>query len=246
MRFTENIQMKCEKCKGLEECETYGYIAVEKELDGRIYEVYQKCTKREKYETELRYQKALRTSGIPKEYMNKTFDNYDAGKNKEAVQKIREYIERRLWREGRGLIIVGPVGTGKTHLASAIVHELAKQDIFVLFVFVPDFLDEIRETYDEEYDEEEDKFELAKNARVLVLDDLGTERITEWTKEKITQLINYRYNNILPTIITTNLIGKELIDRIGERAYSRLVGVCEIIPIVGDDWRVRNVSKRKN
>ena len=243
---SEEIKVDCSKCRGLEECETMGFKVVVRELYGKPYKVWEKCPKREKLETELKYQRALRTSGLPISYQDKTFENFEPGLNIDAVNRIKKYLEEKLWRKGKGLILIGGVGTGKTHLASAIVHELAKQDIFVLFIFVPDFLDELRETYEENYEDDEDKFELVKNARVLVLDDLGTERITDWTREKITQLINYRYSNALPTIITTNLTTQELGARIGERALSRLLGMSEIIPILGEDWRVKNASKRKS
>lgn len=250
MRFSENIQKtKCAKCNGLESCETQGYIKFYKELNGKMYEVYQKCAKREKFETELRYQRTLRSSGLPKEYYDKTFDNYDATNNTDAVNKIKQYLLEKAWQEGKGLILIGPTGTGKTHLVAAILQYLAKHDVYVLFVFVPDFLDELREMYREDYSddvEEEDKFELVKTVRVLILDDLGTERITDWTREKITQLINYRYSNALPIIATTNLSPSELKVRLGERAYSRLIGMSEIIPIVGEDWRLKHVSKRGN
>ncbi len=243
---SEEIKVDCSKCGGLEECETMGFRVVVRELYSKPYKVWEKCPKREKLETELKYQKALRTSGLSPQYQKKTFENFEVGVNINAVNSIKKYLNEKSWQEGKGLILIGGVGTGKTHLASAIVHELARQDVFALFIFVPDFLDEIRAMYDENYDEEEDKFELVKNARVLVLDDLGTERITDWAREKITQLINHRYNNALATIVTTNLTLDELKNRIGERAYSRLIGMSEVVPVLGEDWRVKNVYKRKN
>lgn len=252
MKSMENTQknrfeeMSCHNCPGIERCQTFGYIIKRIEYEGREYEVWEKCPKKEKRDLEIRYQKALRSSGLPPEYINKTLANFEPEQNSEALSRIKKYITEERWRQGMGLILVGPVGVGKTHLASGIIHELSKRDIFVLFLFVPDFLEELRDTYDEDYEEEEDKFELAREAQVLVLDDLGTERITDWAKEKITQLLNYRYNNILPTIVTTNLTLKEMEERIGERALSRLLGRSEIIPIVGKDRRVKNASKGKN
>jgi len=234
------MRVDCAECKGIENCPPSGYFSTRKELDGREYEVWVKCSKRERLETELRYKKALRLSGIPIAYWDKNFANFEEGQNKKAIQKIQEFLRESRWKEGKGLLLVGPVGAGKTHLAAAIVHELSKQDVFVLFVFVADLLDALRETYDAEYEEQENLFDLVREARVLVLDDLGTEKISEWTIEKITQILNYRYNNKLSTIVTTNLVPQELRRRIGERAFSRLMGMCEVIPIVGEDWRLKN------
>ena len=104
----------------------------------------------------------------------------------------------------------------------------------------PDFLDEIRSSYyedDEDYYDRESPFDLAKQSTVLVLDDLGTEKITEWAREKLLQLINYRMNYQLATIITSNLSMSDISERLGERIHSRLKAMCEEIKIVGKDRR---------
>jgi len=72
---------------------------------------------------------------------------------------------------------------------------------------------------------------------VLLVDDLGAERYTEWVQEQIVQLLDYRYRNNLSTIITSNLNLKELRDKVGERIYSRVVGLCKPILIYGKDFR---------
>jgi DNA replication protein DnaC len=106
---------------------------------------------------------------------------------------------------------------------------------------VPDFLDEIRASYHEDDEDDYDRespFELAKQSTVLILDDLGTEKITEWAREKLLQLINYRMNNQLATIITTNLSLNDISERLGQRVHSRLKAMCEEIKIIGKDRRV--------
>jgi DNA replication protein DnaC len=236
----ENEKPNCEDCPGLEKCPTHGYLISNEEIDGKIFQVYAKCPKLKMFETQLRYSRNIRTSGLPKAYMNKTFDNYDAGINIKAIERIKQYLKNKEWRDGYGLFITGPVGCGKTHIASAIVHELAKENIYTLFVFVPDFLDEIRASYHEDEEDgydRENPFELAKQSTVLVLDDLGTEKITEWAREKLLQLINYRMNNKLATIITTNLSMNDISERLGERIQSRLKLMCEEIKIMGKDKR---------
>ena len=231
---------KCDSCPGLVRCPTKGYLITHEEIDGRIYQVYAKCPKLKMFEIQLRYSRNIRTSGLPKAYMNKTFDNFDASLNEKAIERIKEYLKNKEWRRGYGLFITGSVGCGKTHIASAIVHELAKENIYTLFVVVPDFLDEIRSSYyedDEDYYDRENPFDLAKQSTVLVLDDLGTEKITEWAREKLLQLINYRMNYQLATIITSNLSMSDISERLGERIHSRLKAMCEEIKIVGKDRR---------
>ncbi len=116
------------------------------------------------------------------------------------------------------LVFAGPSGSGKTHLAAAIANERVRRGDDVLFVVVPDLLDYLRAAFSPEsrtpYDR---RFEEVKRVRVLVLDDLGTESATPWAREKLYQLLNFRYNAHLPTIITTSKAVDELDERIRTR-----------------------------
>ncbi len=116
------------------------------------------------------------------------------------------------------LLLSGASGCGKTHIAAAIVNRLLARGEPALFVVVPDLLDHLRSAYqpgaDVAYD---DLFERVRNAPVLVLDDLGTQAQTPWAQEKLFQLINHRFNNRLPTVVTTNLLPEQLDDRLRTR-----------------------------
>ncbi len=109
------------------------------------------------------------------------------------------------------LVFQGDNGCGKTHLAAAIVNYRYQQKQPALFIVVPDFLDHLRSTFSPESKISYDHlFESVKNAPLLVLDDFGKQTTTPWAQEKLYQVINYRYNAKLPTVITTNCSTDEL------------------------------------
>ena len=103
-------------------------------------------------------------------------------------------------------MLSGTYGCGKTHLAAAIAnHQLTAGRPTPMFVVVPDLLDHLRATFSPTSATTLDRlFEQVKSAPLLVLDDLGTESATPWAREKLFQLLNYRYAARLPTVITTS------------------------------------------
>jgi DNA replication protein DnaC len=122
------------------------------------------------------------------------------------------------------LVFMGETGCGKTHLASAIVNYRYEQGKPALFVVVPDFLDHLRSAFSPDSKISYDTlFESVKSAPLLVLDDFGEQSTNPWVKEKLYQLINFRYNNRLPTVITTRLSLDEIMETVDESISSRLM-----------------------
>lgn len=152
--------------------------------------------------------------------------------NETAMKAVREFVPV----DGKGLLLTGPVGTGKTHMAVARVIELIKRGHRAVFVPAAELLMDLRRAYDGE-STESDVMAIYSNAEVLLLDDLGAERVTEWTKQVFYVLINRRYNAMRSTIVTTNLTPAQLGDVFDQRVVSRLTGMCRVVGIVGDDWR---------
>ena len=177
-----------------------------------------------------------------------TFDSFmpeglgllpDKQKNlRRAFDRAREFAhEPKGW-----LLLKGGYGCGKTHLAAAIANARLSNGQPALFIVVPDLLDYLRSTYspnsEVSYDE---RFESIRSAPLLILDDLGAQSATPWAQEKLFQLLNYRYNAQLATVLTTN---KEL-EEIDLRLRSRLADVtlCEIIAIQAPDYRQSGANR---
>ncbi|MGI6712734.1 MAG: ATP-binding protein [Bacillota bacterium] len=158
-----------------------------------------------------------------------------------ALQGAKEFVSRYLeFGQAQGLLFEGDVGSGKTHLAGAITNALLDHEKQVLFLVVPDFLDNLRATYQKQGEfSEADLMDTARKAKVLVLDDLGAHNFTEWTQNKIFSLINYRMNYNLPCIITTNIPISDMNEVIGNRTVSRIIEICKIYRLhVEEDIRV--------
>jgi DNA replication protein DnaC len=133
------------------------------------------------------------------------------------------------------LLLQGGYGCGKTHLAAAIANFVVGMGVPTLFLTVPDLLDMLRFSYDSEDTTFEDRFNEIRNASLLILDDFGTQNATGWAQEKLFQIINYRYINKLPLVITTNLS----LDDIEARFRSRLAdrGLVTDVRINAPDYR---------
>jgi len=142
------------------------------------------------------------------------------------------------------LVFRGDNGCGKTHLAAAIVNHRYQQKQPALFIVVPDFLDHLRSTFGPESKISYDQlFESVKNTPLLVLDDFGKQTTTPWAQEKLYQVINYRYNAKLPTIITTNLEEEEIDSPILSRfADSK---ICTAFHIIAPAYNSGRHSKKR-
>jgi DNA replication protein DnaC len=136
----------------------------------------------------------------------------------------------------RSLLLLGPTGVGKTHQAYGVLRYLAAADVFTGWAATSaaDMYASLRPRHGVDSETEFRKF---AHAQLLMIDDLGAAKPSEWTEEINFRLINHRYENRLPTIITSNVLPKQLTERVGERVASRLVGMSDRVVIRGGDRR---------
>jgi DNA replication protein DnaC len=196
--------------------------------------------------------KWLEAARIPRRYDKCSFDTYylKQGNKYYNVQlnafKYAYTLAREYPAVERGLLFMGPVGVGKTHLSVAILRDLIeKKGIPCLFYEFGALLKEIQNSYNPVSQTSELKV-LAPvfEAEVLVLDELGASKPTDWVRDTMMQIINARYNDKKLTIFTTNYLDgrrterdETLEDRIGVRLRSRLFEMCKTVQIEGEDYR---------
>ncbi|MFH1652317.1 MAG: ATP-binding protein [Chloroflexota bacterium] len=156
-----------------------------------------------------------------------TFDRMDpqgksgSPRNRETFNRACEAAKAFAGAPAGWLVLLGPSGSGKTHLAAAIVNERVSHGQPALYLTAADLLDHLRSTYSPESDVPYDEFfEQVRNAPLLVLDDLGVQSSTAWAQEKLDQILTYRFNAALPTVIATYRAPEQL----DERLRTRLMG----------------------
>jgi DNA replication protein DnaC len=204
--------------------------------------------------TEARTDTLLSQARIPKRFQHCGLDNFEPAciSVGRALMNTRRFVEEYPVVDV-GLLYLGRCGVGKTHLAVAGLKELINKGIGGLFYDFRDLLKEIQDSYNPNTHTSELRI-LAPvfEAEVLVLDELGASKPTEWVQETITHVINKRYNEKKVTIFTSNYLDfpigstydESLTDRVGVRLRSRLHEMCRLVPMEGDDYREKVRQRR--
>jgi DNA replication protein DnaC len=197
-------------------------------------------------------QRLLENAGIPPRYLDRGFDVYSTPhkSQEKALLRAIQYVEQ-FPEVPRGLLLVGPCGVGKTHLSVAILKALLlEKRVPGAFVDESELLRRLQYSYRQDSAEtEKEVLHPLMNVDLLVWDDLGTGRPTEWVSETIRMVINHRYTYNKQTILSTNwplrftrtgtaTTEQSLADRIGTRLFSRILEMCEIVEIAGPDARI--------
>lgn len=243
-------------------CDGSGYLNYTDEQGNRFV---RDCSCR----AELRIQGHLKRAQIPERYRMKTLDNFNAlgghaslGRGLAAARRF--VAEYPIGTAGRGILLVGSVGVGKTHLAVGIIRQLVvERGAKGVFCDFRDLLNQIKRTFNDKSLSEAQILNPIFAADILVLDELGAVQATDWTFDAVERIINGRYNDNRSTIITTNLPnlgpggaavheggvdygraaaavrGETLGDRIGARMHSRLQEMCQVVEMAGEDFRAK-------
>lgn len=186
-------------------------------------------------------------SRIPAKFKNAELETYrpDTDSQRDALRLAKKFVEE-FPGDGRGLVLYGPTGVGKTHLAVALLKAVIRHKGARGYFFVTnELLRLVRETYNRSVEETE--MEILKpvlEADVLVMDDLGFEKTSEWVQETLGLVINTRYNAKRATIVTSNLRDpmdntdmSSFMVQLGVRSRSRLIEMCQWVEVQGTDVR---------
>lgn len=219
---------------------------------------------------ELRFQAVWSSLRIPPRLVGALFETYKptCQEQERALEKCRAFATNGLdsINQGRGLFIKGAVGTGKSHLSVSTLRAIVEINIdrfgrpasdngfvgepiydgfYCSMISVVDLLGILRESFsaDQLRAPARRLLNRVRSDAVVILDDIGAERPSEWVEEQLYALIDIRYRMQRSTIFTTNCSMKKLEAQIGSRSVSRIIEMCEGIKLGGEDWRKRSILK---
>lgn len=238
VRLADKITTSVSNTSKCQKCNDTGFIYTD---NGAI-----ECECALRARDQRRIEKLFKSARIPARYRNKTLENFDASLQSKAYKIAVEYT--KTWPKGNGesLFFVGPVGTGKSHLARAILSTMIRRHgISGLAATVPNLMDDLRPGADDGKSNEQ--IQLLKTVPLLVLDDLGAQKNTEWVTERLFVIINARYDEMLPTVITSNIYLEDLRKTPGwDRLIDRIVEMATAVRMEGKSYRMRGKLSGEN
>lgn len=203
--------------------------------------------KAEQQDRQMRLDRVMKNSLMDENFKRKTFKSWDRKKGNEKIYNIaKKYSDnfQKMKGENVGLLFHGNPGNGKTYAAVAIANDLLERSIPVVCVSINALLDRIKETYNKWGQEGEDTIlKNLANADLLIIDDLGTEFKGEWSVSRVYSIIDSRYRNQLPLIITTNFTMQDLKTRYGDRTHDRILEMCT--PVHNDKASLRSEKQQE-
>lgn len=243
LRTAMRHEEDCRMCTDSKDCPHSGarYVVVVSEVNGynRVSVAAEVCSNISAAKVQQGMVDLLENSLIPRPRRRNTFETYST-LNLPSSAKVAKAIALECAETGKSLILGGGVGTGKTHLAIAMANRYIGQGKPVLFLNLPAMMDKMRQ---ETLRGENTTLQQAKNVDLLILDDAGVERVTEWRDEQLYDIVNHRYNHDLPLVITTNAVSMDSLRETlkgerSERICSRLAEMAEQAWLVGvEDYR---------
>lgn len=219
IKYTSSIEdcvienNNCKNCPGLKNCPNTlkGHVYTAIEDGNNLNFSYIPCDKLIKEENTYAYKKNITCFDLPKEISEASFSKSyrDDNKRLPIFKYFKEFMDSYLKdKKGKGLYLSGSFGSGKTYLVAALFNELAKKNISSALVYYPELLRSLKSSFGSDYEE---KFDFIKTVPILLLDDIGAENTTSWSRDEVLgPILQYRMEEELPTFFTSNLTLNEL------------------------------------
>ena len=205
----------CMDCPNIMECknEVCGYKFTPNNIDGGLEFAYVPCKYKLALDKENQYLENAYYFDIPKEIKDAKIKNIDTHDKKRypVIKWLKEFIsdsDKGLYH--KGLYLNGNFGCGKTYLLSALLNEMARKGKRIAIIYYPEFIRSLKECFNDN-DEYSYRYNQIKKAEYLLLDDIGAESVTEWSRDEVLgPILQYRMEEKLPTFFTSNLTIEEL------------------------------------
>lgn len=247
-------EQNCQNCKGLCFCknEMKGYKLIPNVLDNKINFEYEACSYMKKNLKETSFLNNIKLYNEPSELKNARIkDIYVDDKSRvEVIKYINDYIKNYNKDRLKALYLTGSFGSGKTYLISALFNELAKQNVSSVIVYFPEFLRTLKSSFNDIENSYNERFNHVKNAKLLLIDDIGAENLTTWGRDEILgTILQYRMQENLPTFFTSNLNMKELEEHLSITTSSsdkvKARRIIERIKYLTDEMTLIGINRRK-
>lgn len=260
MKYTSSLEesakelTNCKKCKNINECpNSYtGHIFYPNVLNKNLVFDYIPCKYKKELDERNKYKNNIHLFEVPKEIKEASMKNIDLDNPDrfKLIKWLKNFLDNYKTGIGmKGVYLTGNFGCGKTYLISAALNELAKKDHQIAIVYYPEFLRSLKESFNdpETYNE---KFRMIKRVDVLLIDDIGAETMTEWSRDEVLgTILQYRMQEGLTTFFTSNLTIKELeehfsistrgIEKVkAKRIIERIKQLTEEMTLISENKRI--------
>lgn len=185
-------------------------------------------------------------SSLGERFSASTFDSFKPIEGTQtAYERCRDYAVTYN-RQSEGLLVWGEYGNGKSHLVASVAHEIQLQGYTVVFQTLPELLERIRQTFNDRSNKETEKdiMYALLNCELLVLDDIGAEKVSDWVQDVLFRIVDGRYRKKKPILYTSNLKPSELKDRVGGRIYDRMIETSIMVQNTATSYRMKIAEER--
>ena len=221
MKYTSSIEESakelnnCKNCKNILECKNSytGHVYYPDMLNDNLVFDYVACKYKKELDERNKYKSNIYLFEIPKEIKEASMKNIDLDNPDrfKIIKWLKKFLDDYKPNIGmKGIYLTGNFGCGKTYLISAALNELAKKDHKIAIIYYPEFLRSLKESFNDP-DSYNEKFKMIKRVEILLIDDIGAETMTEWSRDEVLgTILQYRMQEGLVTFFTSNFSIKDL------------------------------------